>query len=359
MRDSVMRAVGALLGGVAGYQIALLAGEYWTSVAAAGFRPQALGVILGGLVGLLAVPPLSRAFVAAMAWVLHPLAGLSLHDLILGGLGLVVGLMLALFVGYLLEGMPLIGPYVRLVAGVVLGYLGLHVALQRRDELAGILRRQDGPVAGPRGHAHPKLLDTSVVIDGRIADICRAGFLEGPLLVPRSVLTELQRIADSADAVRRNRGRRGLDILNRLRRELDSVQVIEDIGDALDVDAQLIALARAHDAWVVTNDFNLSKVAELQGVRVLNVNELAQAVRPTVLPGEELTVQVIRDGKEAGQGIAYLDDGTMIVVEGGKRLIGETSEVVVTSMLQTSAGRMIFARPKSSEPTGPSSLPKR
>ncbi|MDR7556080.1 MAG: TRAM domain-containing protein [Armatimonadota bacterium] len=359
MRDSVMRAVGALLGGVVGYQIAVVAGEYWPSVAAAGFRPQALGVIVGGLVGLLAVPPLSRAFVAAMAWVLRPLEGLSLHDLLLGGLGLGVGLMLALFVGYLLEGMPLIGPYVRLVAGLVLGYVGLHVALQRRDELAGILRRQGERPAGERRPARPKLLDTSVIIDGRIADICRAGFLEGPLLVPRSVLTELQRIADSADSVRRNRGRRGLDILNRLRRELESVQVIEDVGDALDVDAQLIALARAHDAWLVTNDFNLSKVAELQGVRALNVNELAQAVRPAVLPGEELTVQVIRDGKEAGQGVAFLDDGTMIVVEGGKRLIGETSEVVVTSVLQTSAGRMIFARPKSSEPTGSSSLPRR
>ena len=233
MRDSVMRAVGALLGGVVGYQIAVVAGEYWPSVAAAGFRPQALGVIVGGLAGLLALPPLSRAFVVAMAWVLRPLEGLSLHDLLLGGLGLGVGLTLALFVGYLLEGMPLIGPYVRLVAGLVLGYLGLHVALQRRDELAGILRRQGERAAGDRPPAHPKLLDTSVIIDGRIADICRAGFLEGPLLVPRSVLTELQRIADSADAVRRNRGRRGLDILGRLRRELDSVQVIEDVASVI------------------------------------------------------------------------------------------------------------------------------
>jgi uncharacterized protein YacL len=359
MRDSVMRALGALLGGVAGYQVALLAAEYSTAVAAAGFRPQALGVILGGLTGLLVLPPLSRAFVTAMGWVLRPLAALSLHDLLLGSLGLGVGLVLALFVGYLLDGMPLIGPYVRLTAGLVLGYLGLHIALQRRDELAGILRRHGAPDAGPRGQTHPKVLDTSVIIDGRIADICRAGFLEGPLLVPRSVLSELQRIADSTDPLRRTRGRRGLDMLNRLRRELDSIQVIEDVGDALDVDAQLIALAKAHDAWVVTNDFNLSKVAELQGVRVLNVNDLAQAVRPAVLPGEELTVHVVRDGKEAGQGVAYLDDGTMIVVEGGKRLIGETSEVVVTSVLQTSAGRMIFARPKSNEPAGPSSLPRR
>jgi uncharacterized protein YacL len=206
---------------------------------------------------------------------------------------------------------------------------------------------------------HCKILDTNVIIDGRIADICLTGFLEGPLMVPRSVLAELQRIADSSDVLKRNRGRRGLDILNRLQREFEAVQIIEDGEGTGDVDTRLVALARARNAWVVTNDFNLSKVAELQGVRVLNVNELAQAVRTTVLPGEELTVHVIRDGKEAGQGVAYLDDGTMIVVEGGKRYIGETPDVIVTTVLQTAAGRMVFARPKSSEPAGPSSVPKR
>ncbi|MGH2373065.1 MAG: PIN/TRAM domain-containing protein [bacterium] len=356
-----MRAIGALLGGLIGYQVVQLAQAWAPGEGTTGFVPILAGVVVGGLIGSLVTPALGRWFVRAMAWVLHGLAALSLRDLLLAAFGLTAGLLLAFFVGYLLEGLPLIGPYVRLVAGLVFGYLGLHVALQRRDEVSGMIERPAmRPSAEPsKARVTEKLLDTSVIIDGRIADICLTGFLEGPLLVPRSVLAELQRIADSSDVLKRNRGRRGLDILNRLQRELEIVQIIEDGAGTGDVDTRLVALARARSAWVVTNDFNLSKVAELQGVRVLNVNELAQAVRTTVLPGEELSVHVIRDGKEAGQGVAYLDDGTMIVVEGGKRYIGETPDVIVTSVLQTAAGRMVFARPKSSEPAGPSSVPKR
>ncbi len=353
MRDSFVRFAGVLVGGLAGYQAVMLAYMWVPAAPSLGFLDEAAGVVLGGLIGFLLGPPLARAFVSAMEWVLRGLSHLSLHDLLLAALGLTSGLVLAFFVGYLLEGLPLIGPYVRLVAGVVLGYLGLHVALRRRDEIAGALSPQGHQsVRGrPTPQASPKLLDTSVIIDGRIAEICLSGFLEGPLVVPRSVLTELQRIADSPDALRRNRGRRGLDILNRLRRELATVQILdEEAPSGQDVDARLVTLARLHRAAIVTTDFNLSKVAELEGVRVLNVNQMAQALRPAVLPGEELSVHVVRDGKEAGQGVAYLEDGTMIVVEGGRRYIGETFDVIVTSSLQTSAGRMIFARPKLNGP---------
>lgn len=191
-------------------------------------------------------------------------------------------------------------------------------------------------------------MDTSVIIDGRIADICQTGFLEGPLVIPRFVLEELQHIADSSDVLKRNRGRRGLDILNRIQKEMDmKVEIHEaDFNDVQEVDSKLVKLAKQLQGIVVTNDFNLNKVCELQNVRVLNINDLANAVKPVVLPGEELNVHVIKDGKEHNQGVAYLDDGTMIVVEDGKEYIGKRVDVLVTSVLQTSAGRMIFAKLK-------------
>ena len=196
--------------------------------------------------------------------------------------------------------------------------------------------------------SRPKILDTSVIIDGRIFDICKTGFVEGPLVIPAFVLEELRHIADSSDALKRNRGRRGLDILNQIQKELDiPVRIYEkDIDDVQEVDSKLLKLGQILKGMVITNDYNLNKVAEFQGVPVLNINELANALKPVVLPGEEMLVQVIKDGKEMGQGIAYLDDGTMIVVDGGKKYVGESIDVLVTSVLQTAAGRMIFAKPK-------------
>jgi uncharacterized protein YacL len=193
-----------------------------------------------------------------------------------------------------------------------------------------------------------KILDTSAIIDGRIADLCQTGFLEGVLIVPNFVLNELQKIADSADSLRRNRGRRGLDLLNKIQKEnYVTIRIFDrDYEELIDVDTKLLKLAREIDAKVVTNDFNLNKVAELYGVQVLNINDLSNAIKPAVLPGEEMLVRILRDGKEYGQGIGYLEDGTMIVVEGGKSYIGIDLEVLVTSVLQTSAGRMIFAKPK-------------
>jgi uncharacterized protein YacL len=192
------------------------------------------------------------------------------------------------------------------------------------------------------------LLDTSAIIDGRIADITQTGFVLGPLVVPRFVLNELQRIADSADTMRRNRGRRGLEMLNRLQKDATvPIEITDaDVEDVLEVDGKLIKMARTLHCPIITNDFNLNRVAELQGVKVLNINELANAVKPVLLPGEDIHIKIMQEGKELGQGVGYLDDGTMIVVEGGRQYMGMTIEVTVTRVLQTVAGRMIFAHPK-------------
>lgn len=345
----LIRFAGLILGGVVGGQVA--SGRP-TAVDLGRFHVPLfiLGVVIGGLLGSLLAVWVWRRFEQAMAWVLTRLANVSLRDVALGLLGLGSGLVLAFLIGFPLSRIPGIGGYLALAAALALGYLGYHLVMERRDELGTFLRLDRSGRTSAKMRGAPKVLDTSVIIDGRIADVVKAGFLEGPLLVPRSVLAELQRIADSSDTLRRNRGRRGLDILQRLQQELQAVQIAEDPRDgAGDVDGTLVALAKNVRGWIVTNDFNLNKVAVLQGIRVLNINELSQALRPVVLPGEELAVQVIKDGKEAGQGVGYLDDGTMVVVEGGKKYIGETSEVVVTSVLQTVAGRMIFGRPKEAQ----------
>ncbi|MCL4423898.1 MAG: PIN domain-containing protein, partial [Firmicutes bacterium] len=227
------------------------------------------------------------------------------------------------------------------------------VTLKKKEELLSLFnlfpRLSSGREKGERVSL-AKILDTSVIIDGRIADIYQSGFVEGTLIIPGFVLQELQHIADSSDLLKRNRGRRGLDVLNRIQKDLNAkVQIYErDFPGNMEVDAKLVRLAKLLDAKVITNDYNLNKVAELQGVQVLNINELANAVKPVVLPGEEMSVHVIKDGKEFGQGVGYLDDGTMIVIDGGRKHIGETIGVMVTSVLQTAAGRMIFARPKTS-----------
>jgi uncharacterized protein YacL len=232
---------------------------------------------------------------------------------------------------------------------ITLGVSSIIVSVKAK-ELSGLFFELARPAPAKRlGRENQlKVLDTSAIIDGRIADLCKTGFLEGVLVIPGFVLGELQKIADSADPLRRNRGRRGLDLLNRMQKENNVTLKIfdRDYEELTEVDTKLLKLAREMEAKVITNDFNLNKVAELYGVQVLNINELSNAIKPLVLPGEEMSVRVLRDGKEYGQGIGYLDDGTMIVVEGGKNYIGLDIEILVTSVLQTSAGRMIFAKPK-------------
>lgn len=310
-----------------------------------------LGGLIGGLLGFFLFP--------LATWIESRLAKAAFIDILFGSIGLIIGLVIAVLLGVVLKEIPYVGSLFTILLAVIFGYLGISVGTRKREEAASVLGnigfkkgKSDQAAQGDDSEfqtvSHGKVLDTSVIIDGRIADIVKTGFLEGPLVIPGFVLEELRHIADSSDVLKRNRGRRGLDILNRIQKELGAeVRIYEgDVGEGLEVDSKLLKLAKMLGGKVVTNDFNLNKVAELQGVAVLNINELANAVKPAVLPGEEMTITVIKDGKEAGQGVAYLDDGTMIVVDGGKRHIGDTIGVTVTSVLQTAAGRMIFAKPK-------------
>ncbi|MBI3015575.1 MAG: TRAM domain-containing protein [Candidatus Tectomicrobia bacterium] len=239
---------------------------------------------------------------------------------------------------------PVLGETVRMLINAVFAYLGIMIGVRKGEEFELSTYRQFFK-GEPEKEGH-KILDTSVIIDGRIADICETGFLEGELIIPQFILKELQHIADSSDPLKRNRGRRGLDILQRIQKNNDlEVRFVEnDFPKIREVDAKLIELAKAMGAKVITNDFNLNKVAELQGVTVLNINQLANAVKPVVLPGEIMKVYVLKEGKEYGQGVAYLDDGTMVVVDGARKFLGRNVEVSVTSVLQTTAGRMIFTK---------------
>lgn len=265
-----------------------------------------------------------------------------------GGLfGVSVGLVLALGFGAITRPLviaPETASFLQALYIVVLGYLGLVVGSKKGEWMT--LEAVKGLWQESSGSRRFKILDTSVIIDGRILDICETGFVEGSLVVPQFVLKELQHIADSSDGLKRNRGRRGLDILQRLQKHADTpVQISEtDFPDVKEVDLKLIELAKQLSGQLVTNDFNLSKVAQLRGIPALNLNELANALKPVVLPGEAMAVYLIKEGKEAGQAVAYLDDGTMVVVDNSVHLIGETIDIVVTSVLQTTAGKMIFGK---------------
>jgi uncharacterized protein YacL len=295
-------------------------------------------------------------------------------DLVAAVIGLIVGLIISFLIDIPLTNLPGIwGHILPFVGTVVCGGLGVALAVQRKNDLSHLFqagfasrrtrerereeeRQKELDKAKDKDKEHSShlqpvtqiLLDTSAIIDGRIADISQTGFVSGALLVPRFVLNELQHIADSADTMRRNRGRRGLEMLNRLQKDTTvPIEITDaDVEDVAEVDGKLVKMARMLHCPIITNDFNLNRVAELQGVKVLNINELANAVKPVMLPGEDIFIKIMQDGKELGQGVGYLDDGTMIVVEGGRQFMGATIEVTVTRVLQTVAGRMIFAHPK-------------
>jgi uncharacterized protein YacL len=275
---------------------------------------------------------------------------LTLYELIISSIGLIAGLVIANLVTIPIKDIEIIGTPVSIALNILFGCLGIGVTAGKKNEnLFGAIRGKTSEVANSgNSKAEPKILDTSVIIDGRIIDICRSGFIEGELIVPSFVLDELRHIADSPDSLKRNRGRRGLDVLNMIQKDIKFPTRIEneEVSSDAEVDGALLKLAKKLGGKVLTIDYNLNKVASFQGVPVLNINELANALKPIALPGEDMTVQVIKDGKESGQGVAYLDDGTMIVIDGGRRHIGESLNVTVTSILQTAAGRMIFAKPK-------------
>lgn len=337
-----------------------------------------VGMVVGGIAGYLVSPYFVAKLQKFSIWVEGQLSKMPLQDVIAGVVGLAIGLIIANLLGGTFANIPVIGNYLPVLFSIVFGYLGIHIVVRKQKEIGELFGRmmklkkksreklgEDGTVQhvaqpAPVAPAMPaggygsydslvgcKLLDTSVIIDGRIADICGTGFLDGKLLIPVFVLEELQHIADSADALKRVRGRRGLDILQKIRTESGlQVEIInQDFEDITEVDSKLIRLGQQLGGKIVTNDYNLNKVSELQGVPVLNINDLSNAVKPVVIPGENMHVTVVKEGKEQGQGIAYLDDGTMIVIENGRYYLNKAIEVEVTSALQTSAGRMIFAKP--------------
>lgn len=343
----------------------------------------AVGMIIGGVIGYLVSPYFTAKLQKFSIWVEGQLSKMPLQDVIAGVVGLAIGLIIANLLGNAFANIPVVGNYLPVVFSIVFGYLGIHIVIRKQKEIGELFGRMMKIKKKPREKqgeepaqtvAQPmstqvqavsvppapaggygsydsmvgcKLLDTSVIIDGRIADICSTGFLDGKLLIPVFVLEELQHIADSADALKRVRGRRGLDILQKIRTESGlQVEIInKDFDDIAEVDSKLIRLGQQLGGKIITNDYNLNKVSELQGVPVLNINDLSNAVKPVVIPGENMHVTVVKEGKEQGQGVAYLDDGTMIVIENGRYYLNKSIEIEVTSALQTSAGRMIFAKP--------------
>ena len=345
------------------------------------------GATIGSLVGFFISPYLIDKLHNFTSFVEKQLSKMPINDVIAGAVGLALGLIIANLLGNAFARIPVVGSYIPIIFSLVLGYLGVRLTIKKRKEITSsfdfikeILRNREVAKAAKEAEKVPaepaapqepppaekakvnlvklqevkdknyKLLDTNVIIDGRIADICKTGFLEGTLLIPVFVLEELQYIADSSDTLRRVRGRRGLDVLQKIREDESNHLEVEimnvDFDDIQGVDSKLVRLAQKLGGKIITNDFNLNKVAQLRGVSVLNINELSNAVKPVVIPGETMKVQVVKDGKEPGQGVAYLDDGTMIVIENGHRYLSRTISVEVTSALQTSAGRMIFAKPR-------------
>ena len=356
--QGVFGLVGVVLGYVIGdflinipavQELGLLS-EYYRAVLFMIFICLVFGIIL-----YLVSPKIYKAITEVIEYVEKNIQKLSIGEIVYGAVGALIALVItSILARPLLDFHKILGPLVVVLLNIIAAVIGMDIMIKKKDDITNILLnlKKGSSTKDKKGktisRSIPKVLDTSVIIDGRIFDICETGFVEGPLIIPNFVLDELRHISDSSDSLKRVRGRRGLDVLNRIQKELNiETQIWEgDFPKIAEVDSKLLKLAQLLNGKVVTNDYNLNKVAEVQGVPVLNINELSNAIKPVVIPGEEMVVDVVKDGKEASQGVAFLDDGTMIVVENGKKLIGERIEVLVTSVLQTAAGRMIFAKPK-------------
>ena len=341
--ELVVRLLGMILLGVVGWRL----GEYLASNGSSEsylvyvLIPTLVGAVLGALIA-------PWVTIKPIQYLRRKIQELPAKELLAIIVGLIVGLIIAALLSPVLTNLPSpFGDLLPFISALLFGYLGIVVMTMRRKYLLALLRSRFSSSEEASKDERPVLLDTSVIIDGRIADISQTGFISGTMLVPRFVLNELQHIADSSDSLRRNRGRRGLEMLNRLKEEsVVPVRITDmDAPEAREVDDKLVMLAKNLRCPVVTNDYNLNRVAQLQGVMVLNINELANAVKSVLLPGETITIKIIQEGKELGQGVGYLDDGTMIVVEEGRPYIGRSIPVLVKKVLQKTEGRLIFAQP--------------
>lgn len=339
--EFLLRLAGMVFFAVVGWRI----GESIVSDEAQ-FRYIIVLVLAGAALGLIITPWIT---LRPYFWARKTIRQIPAQQLLSATIGLLIGLIIAALTSFPLSFLPSpLGSILPFVSLIVFGYLGAWVMVMRERDFFALLSGRFSREGVIKAAAERSvLLDTSVIIDGRIADISRTGFIDGTMIIPRFVLAELQHIADSADTLRRNRGRRGLEMLNKLQKEsIVPIRITDlDVEDVREVDDKLIRLAKNLHCPIVTNDYNLNRVAELQGVRVLNINELANAIRAVVLPGEGMRVRIVQEGKELGQGVGYLDDGTMVVVDNAKKFIGNNIEVTVTRMLQTNQGRMIFAAP--------------
>jgi len=360
---TLFRIVGAVVLGSLGVALGSQFGRFPVIPRSAYQYLMAFAGLAGGVLGWIFTPRLVLRPVNRFRRFIDQVDTIPAAVILAGAAGLFVGLAFGAIAAYPVSHLPEpLGQFLPFFIAAAFGYTGLTIMVARPDLLRGLRDRLSTKELGPErvkegvvSTSMGILLDTSVIIDGRIADICRTGFVQGELVVPLFVLNELQHVADSADTLRRNRGRRGLEILRQLQEESPvPVRLVdEDLPTVREVDDKLIALAKEMDAAILTNDYNLNRVAELQSVRVLNVNELANAVKTVLLPGETFTLHVLQEGKEYNQGVGYLDDGTMVVVEDGVSYIGATIDLTVNKVLQTAAGRMIFARPNISGPGHP------